>query len=124
LKSALSQFLNNNSAQDVIICQREQIINNTNAVSTCQYNNYIIAQYGLETTYEKFQNDYRNDVRYLIYENKIVKITDSFTIQANNSIEIHFDLPAENLNNLFSAEHDNNTENIISVNFSYLIHYY
>ena len=120
LNSALSQFLNDITDHNIIICQNQEIINNENAIISCEYNNYIIVKYDLETKYDKFQNDYRNEISYIINGNKILKITDSFTIQANNSIEIHYASPAKSLNNLFSCDNDLNSNNIISVNLTHL----
>ena len=119
LKSALSQFLNNNTDHNVIICQSQTIINNTNAISTCEYNNYIIAQYDSQTKYTKFKNNYRNEISYIVNENTIFKNTETFTIPAKNSIEIHFSSPVKSLNYFFSRNSDQNSEYIVSVDFSH-----
>ena len=44
LKSALSQLLNDNIDHNIIICQSQIILNNVNAITTCEFNNYIIAK--------------------------------------------------------------------------------
>ena len=51
LTSVLSQYLNKNITRNIIICQNQQIINNTNSITSCDYNNYIIVKYSKETKY-------------------------------------------------------------------------
>ena len=81
--------------------------------------NYIIVEYFRETQYTKFTNDNRNGISYIIYMDKIINSTDSFTIQANNLIEIHFSSPITSLENFFNAEKDLNSRNINSVDLSH-----
>ena len=68
--------------------------------------NYIIVKYGNETTYEanSFKNQYRQQIQYIKYKNKIVNTTTEFTIEENTNIEIYFSEPITSLDSFFSAD--------------------
>ena len=102
-----------------MLCQNQQIINNTNSITSCDYNNYIIVKYSKETKYTKFINDNRNSISYIINEDQIINTFDSFTIKSNNPIEIHFSSLITSLENFFNAEKDLNSRNINSVDLSH-----
>ena len=80
--------------------------------------NYIIVKYYEKTEYTSYNSTYRNGISHIINENTKYSVNDSFTIQANNTIEIHFSSPVSSLYNFFSVDYDPNIVNIISIDFS------
>ena len=79
--------------------------------------NYITVKYYTKTEYTAFGTN-RYGIDHIISEGQTYSKTDSFTIQANNSIEIHFASPVNRLNLFFSIDTDPNVVNIISIDFS------
>jgi len=112
-----------------IICQSQQYF--SKGINNCtffnkitakdQYNNYIKVKYKNSANYfGTFQNDYRQDIEYIIYKNKIIRPKDTFTIDNNDEIDILFIKPIKSLEKFFDYNNDQNVINILSVDLSHL----
>ena len=120
-----------NEINNLTVCQRENIITNENINnSCCKYNietnicestNYIIVYYGKnDTEYNSgFVNEYRKNIKFIIYENSRFLDTEGFTIKSNSKIEIYFSSPLTTLESFFDQRYDERVVNIISIDFSY-----
>ena len=84
-----------------------------------EVHNYIIVKYYIKTQYTIFEATNRKGISYIINEGTRYNLTDSFTIQANNSIEMHFSSPVKSLYGFFSMDNDRNVENIVSIDLSH-----
>ena len=83
--------------------------------------NYIIAKYGTETTYEAnvFKNDDRQIVDHIKYKDNVVDLTESFSIEANTTIEIYFSEPIASVAQFFNINMDGNVKNIAYIDLSH-----
>ena len=80
--------------------------------------NYITVKYGKNTEYTSFGSTFRTGISHIVNEGKIYSQNDSFTIQANNSIEVHFSSDVNTLYGFFEVTYDRNAVNIISIDLS------
>ena len=110
-----------NDARNIIVCQDNTIVNNESAIYRCFDNdNYILVKYKSLTEYISFTTYYRKDLAYIIYENKILSVKESFKIQENSEIEIHFLYSPNSLKNFFNiGGDDDKVKNIIFIDFSH-----
>ena len=109
IKEKLSSL---NSNTDLLIC-----------IKMCYTNNYITVQFGEKTKYDGFGSDYRDGVIYIKYNDTLYLKNESFTIEQNDTIEIHFGYPVTSLVAFFGYESnsdsgDKNVENIVSIDLS------
>ena len=116
------------------ICQSENIITNNKFIYTCcdfrknllqcDNNNYIEVKYKDAKNYSSgFSNENilsRNKISYIINQKSLLGIKEPLSIEANNSIEIHFSNEIENLENFFNGEFDDNSKSIIYADLSHL----
>ena len=107
-----------------IVCQNNKIISRGKEDCSIftQSDNYIIVKYGTETTYRpsEFKNQYRQQIQYIKYEDKIVDLTQELRIEANGIIQIYLPKDITSLEKFFSKEQDENVEKIKSIDLSYL----
>ena len=98
-----------------IVCQKNQII--TKGLNSCSIftpsDNYIIVEYGIETTYEVnefttlysspwLQYKYRQNIVYIKKGNSIIGPNEKLIFEANTNIEIHFSEPVKYLSMFFA----------------------
>ena len=95
------------------------------------YTNYIIVKFGRDVeynsgfaidTYSGYINEYRRDIKFIIYKNYTNKIntSDKLIISANTKIEIYLSSRIEDIQSFFSSNYDYNVESIISIDLSHL----
>ena len=68
-----------------------------------------------------FQNDYRNDLSFIINKENKEKLTgeDELIIHKDFGIEIHFNTAVKNLEFFFDTDFDENMNLLISIDFSF-----
>ena len=90
-----------NEKEDIIICQKDNIIKNPKIYNCCMNfdNNECITNYITLTLNENYENDYcwykdiQDKISYIMNENeKIDNLDTDFTINANNKFRIFFNL--------------------------------
>ena len=140
IKEQLTSALSN---KDKLIVYSEKKIEGNFEYLCCNYSleshgcekgpNYMIVYYGSdhiyskgykiddEEEYDKFGGpdfgEYREGIKYLIYDNVKITSNQSFMIKAGSQLEIHFSYPIQNLNSFFDHELDNSE--ITSVDLSH-----
>ena len=124
-----------NKKDNLTICQREDIIINTNAkynccyfdvnTSKCESAQYVIAFFDKNTiSYENGFNlnndDFRNYISFIVvgYNRKKLNKEEQFEILPNDKIEIHFSYDVDSLENLFYDKYDENVKYIHTIDFS------
>ena len=86
--------------------------------------NYIIAKYGAQITYGagNFINQYRQNVEYIMYEDKKIDVTkEELIIEENSIIKIYLTEGITSLEGFFKAgdDGDSNSWEIISIDLSH-----
>jgi len=123
---------NFNRKNDLIICQKDNIINNPNAFYTCCDfgkspfkcdSNYISFKYKDKVNYDSgFINKNilsRKLIYFIINQDSILKGNDTLLIEANNSIDIFF-YNTTTLDNFFDGNYDTNAKSIIYADLSHI----
>ena len=121
---------NLNNKNELLVCQKNKIITNTNAqniccnysieTDMCVNDNFIIIYFNSGIYYQEgFKNNMRNNISFIIHENLIYSGTKRININANSKMEIHFNNPINNLESFFDSFYDNNMNSIISIDFSH-----
>ena len=127
LATALSNELNN--IDNLIVCQKNEIINNDKAIyecctynsdkSKCEFSNYMIIKYKEEAEYSnRFQISSRTGIRFIEYGNKNYRKDEKLIINANTEIKIYFLFDMTSLESYFDSSTDSNVVKIISVDLS------
>ena len=127
LATALSNELNN--IDNLIVCQKNEIINNDKAIyecctynsdkSKCEFSNYMIIKYKEEAEYSNgFQISSRTGIRFIEYGNKNYRKDEKLIINANTEIKIYFLFDMTSLESYFDSSIDSNVVKIISVDLS------
>ena len=130
----LTIFSNFNNLANLIVCQKDNLINNANAIYACcdfsknpikcDYNNYITVKYKEKVEYTSgFINSEipsRNQISFIINQKSILKNDESFIIDENSTIDIIFSKPVTSLENFFNGNNDTNCKSIIYVDLSHL----
>ena len=81
--------------------------------------NYIILYFNHDCTYSSgFGNSRRNDIDFIIEENKKYKKSESFEVIKGYGIEIHFNERIRSLQNFFDAREDKNMQYLAFVDFT------
>ena len=126
-KSKLSSI---NTINNLKVCQKEDFINNTNAINVCNFskvsNNYIIVYYGEDIIYkngfifnkEKL-NEYRNEINYININKKTINSSDYLEIKSGSKMEISILPTIKNLSHFFDSEYDENAKKITSIDFTH-----
>ena len=120
-----------NTIEKLIVCQKNEIITNNNAIyaccnynndnSKCEFQNYMIIKYKEEVQYTSgFQISPRNGIRFIEYEDKFYRNNALLTISANKEIKIYISSDITSLESFFDSSKDPNVEKIISVDLSNL----
>jgi len=120
------------SELNLIVCQSEEILfytyENYKFIccdynierKKCQSNNYIIAKYKTQTNYNNgFLNEYRKGINFINNGKSTLGPNDSFIIEENIEIEIHFTEPIKSLFNFFYKNYDQYAINITSIDLSH-----
>ena len=84
---------------------------------------YIKIYYKSEANYpEGFKKDYRKNIAYIINgaSNTHIGENGTFTVSARTQIEIHFNIPPNDLENFFSSAKDDQVTKIESIDLSHL----
>jgi hypothetical protein len=133
--------------ETILLNQKENIFNSDNSliygslinINTnkkpleCNSNNYITVKYNNRTEYENgfmlkefyfksgFEEDNwsRREISFIIYQDLIYTIYTPLIIEANTSIQLHFNNPTESMEDFFNYEKDPNCLNIISIDLSH-----
>ena len=86
-----------------------------------EYDSYIVLYFNQDCNYLLgFQNDYRNDVSFIINEENNDKLTceDELIIHKGIEIEIHFNKSVESLESFFDIYYDENVQFLVSIDFT------
>ena len=116
IKNGLTIF----QSENVILTDTQTFIN-----YDFKMGNYILMKYNMTQNYTYIngfkKSEYRNDVAFIKYGNKIYKGNEKLEINGefNNTIEVHFLTPTESLESFFSHRFDNSMDKVISVDFTY-----
>ena len=126
------QNSNFNSKNDLIICQKDNIINNPNALYTCCDfsksplkcdSKFISVKCKDKVNYDSGfinQNIPSRDLLFMIInQDSILKGNDSFIVEANNSIDIFF-INTATLEKYFDSNIDKNAKSIIYADLSHI----
>jgi surface protein len=108
-----------NTIDKLIVCQKNQIITNNNAIyaccnynndnSKCEFSNFMTIKYKVETQYSNgFQINSRLGINFIIYNNKNYRRNEALTISANTEIKIHFLSDVTSLESFFDSSTDSN----------------
>ena len=127
LATALSNELNNKD--NLIVCQKNQIITNNNAIyaccnynndnSKCEFPNSIIVKYANSAQYSNgFQINPRTGINFISYNNINYRNNEALEIPANTEIKIYFFDGVTSLESFFDSSFDTNAQKIISVDLS------
>ena len=122
-----------NDKDQLIICQKQNIIQNPNAIyaccdftknqSKCDYNKYITVKYQDMVNYTSgFRNDNitgRNEIYFILNEDSILTNDETFIIEPNNSIDILYLNSNITLEKYFDIDFDENAQEIIYVDLSH-----
>ena len=123
-----------NRTDDLIICQKDNIITNINAEYKCCYYNttndtcdsgyFIILTYMKNVVYEsgfvinnENNKEFRNNMLFLVINRKKINNNEELNILPNAKVEIHFPANTTTLENLFNFNYDKNVEYIEKINF-------
>jgi len=132
LKLTSEDLSNLRNINDLIVCQNEIILNSSEATYCCcdldknpikcDCDNYLTVKYKGKTEYtEGFINDginSRNEISFIINQNKLFKKSESFIIEEDNFINIYFKKAVTGLQNFFNVDFDIHSKNISYVDFS------
>ena len=134
----------NNKIEEIIkdstiICHKDNFNIDTNLPyikACCEYNdnnfncfpeNYIIIKYNNNIIYENgFQikkddfPEYRKNIIFIKNEENIINPLKKLEIKSDSKIEIHLDNSIKSLASFFNSNYDENTKDIISIDFSHL----
>ena len=123
-----SSSLNTDTEYLFYICQENEIITNLNSINCCSYpniascnaesNNYIEIYYNEDCTYA-FNNDYRNDISFINYNDKTTLPNVELNILAGTKLQINFDTPLTSLEKFFSQDEDEHMNKVVSIDFSH-----
>ena len=127
LAQALSSYLIDNA--NFIVCQKNRIITNNNAInaccnynddnSKCEFPNYMIIKYSDEVQYlDGFQINPRTYIRFIEYGNKYYRGNEALSISAGTEIKVYFLPDITSLESFFDNEIDLNVIKILSVDLS------
>ena len=141
LTEAISKSSNLNTKNDLTVCQKEDIVNNTNALYACcdywDYNfetlccdpdNYIIVKfkedisypYGFSfVEYDQSQNEYRSEIYLIIKDHDRFKPNEALNISKGEEIKIIFNSSITSTAKFFYDYYDPNVEHIISIDLSH-----
>ena len=81
---------------------------NTN-IDNCESSNYISVQYESSIEIKKFGNNHRNELLFLMIKNQIYDLIETFTVEENEKLELHFTHAIGSLENFFDNEADTTT---------------
>ena len=84
----------------------------------CESNNYIEIYYNEDCTYA-FNNDYRNDISFINYNDKTTLPNVELNILAGTKLQINFDTPLTSLEKFFSQDEDEHMNKVVSIDFSH-----
>ena len=118
-----------NTIDNLIVCQKNQIITNNNAIyaccnynndnSKCEFPNSIIVKYANSVQYSNgFQINGRTGINFISYNNINYRNNEALEIPANTEIKIYFSSDVTSLESFFDSSIDTNTQKIISVDLS------
>ena len=83
----------------------------------CDSSNYFSLYYENVVTYSTgFSNDDRNQIAFLKYNDRMLRVSQEITVSAKNNLDIKFAYPIDNLNNFFANNEHKNS--LISLDFS------
>ncbi len=117
-----------NRKDDLMICQKENIIMNKNAKYQCCYYNleknicesthYMIAIFGKNVSYKsgfvkdtnKNNKKFRNNTLFVVINRNKINNNEELNILSNTKIEIHFPSDITTLENFFNINYDKNVE--------------
>ena len=122
-----------NDTNGLLFSQKEIILGGNNNMGCyynitseqCESSNYIIIYYAVDTEYtEGFENKYRQNIDFIIAEDRNKKIapSESFSIVRGNKIEIYYkdSTIIKSLQSYFDSSGDENAKNIKYVDISHL----
>ena len=86
---------------------------------SCEGSNYISVYYGENVSYDSNFIKNRENINFMLYENKTLKGNENLAIKEGSKLEIYFNKGLTSLKNFFSKETDDNVVNIVSIDFSH-----
>ena len=127
LATAIKSELNN--IDNLIVCQKNEIITNNNAIyaccnynndnSKCEFSNYMIVKYKVQAEYNNgFQINTRAGINFISYNDINYRKNQALTISANTEIKIYILSDTTSLESFFDSSKDPNVEKIRSVDLS------
>ena len=121
--------------QNLIVCQNNNFITSENANDIniydicCSFNaetgmyesdNYITLYFNQESNYGSgFKNEYRNNIKFINYNNSTIIDTTELNILAGTKLGIHFTSPVTDMSNFCSKEEDSYMANVVSIDLSH-----
>ena len=141
LIKAISEASNFWVKQQLTVCQKNEIINNKEALyeccdvtdfdfdiyQKCFPDNYITVKFKKEVKYPygfsyvefDYKNNYRSEVYYIKYNNEKYKPYENLTVSKDTEIRILFNSVITSTSKFFYDYFDPNVEHIISIDFSH-----
>ena len=121
--------------QNLIVCQNDNFITSGNAnginiydicclfnaeTGMCESDNYITLYFNQECDYGSgFKNEYRNNIKFINYNNETIIDSTELNILAGTKLEIHFTSPVTDMEKFFSKDDDSYMANVISMDLSH-----
>ena len=115
--------------QNLIVCKNENLdftsdnfkyicCDYNTTIDRCYSSNYISIQYENSTEIAGFGNNNRNELLFLMIKNQTHDLIETFTVNENEKLELHFTSPIDSLENFFNADSFKTAGKIKSVDFS------
>ena len=121
--------------ENLIVCQNGNFITSENAeginiydiccsfnaeTGMCESDNYITLYFNQDTNYGSgFGNGYRNNIKFINYNNSTHIDSTALNILAGTKLEIHFTSPVTDMSKFFSKDEDSNMANVVSMDISH-----
>ena len=121
--------------KNLIVCQNGNFITSENTeginiydiccsfnaeTGMCESDNYITLYFNQDTNYGSgFGNGYRNNIKFINYNNSTHIDSTALNILAGTKLEIHFTSPVTDMSKFFSKDEDSNMANVVSIDLSH-----
>ena len=123
-----SYLVNGLTERDLTVCQSFDLIEGSKIKNLCcdfniqkercDSSNYILLYYNKSVKYNSFQNEYRNQINFIIYNDSEYLINE-INISPGVKLEIHFLEPIKTMESFFDSNYDNNMKYLASIDFSH-----
>ncbi len=115
----ISDNANSSNAEHLPKTQKEPIIEGEGPRKLAGDDNYIIIYFNQEVTYEKYQDEYKNNISKIMIDDAEQDLTSQFTIPLNKGLKVYFEGIINSFGYFFNGDDDDNAQFISSIDFSH-----